>query len=443
MNYHLWYKVDNFRYIRQAISLNKNLKSKSCGDNKNYIFNTLNEEARNSLVSKIKFDKDKDYFKKLSFDINNSNDYDNDDDDDYINNFFKKYFKDLMINIYAIDALQVNAIVLLGEIFNICNVIAFDIREKYILVLYDNIIYIILYEKHSYFEIDTKLYDIINKYKHQPKTCNEGQDCLQCTSKDEKYLNYFKYYEIQNYVKNFMQFNTNCKTFDNYDLEMKNKNQVIEMKNKNQLNNLLSNLFANIIRMFFKTPQQVLSNRKTINEDEDCSLSSLSSIDLQQFDTINWQSFWLLPKDYFSWTYHNDKKVYIRSNINFQYNLNCIYTYNINDKHYFDKNKIKIHSLSLLEYFLFYKNYLYVENISLIYHNVIYIDFKNLYFITLNIKKIKDNNVCEFKAISFIPNFSFNGMSNNDIMIPFTNFELSVNYDTLTSRDLYFILSRN
>ena len=132
------------------------------------------------------------------------------------------------------------------------------------------------------------------------------------------------------------------------------------------------------------------------------------------------------PLDYFDWNPNEEENKYCRMYINFQYNLLDIFNYyNNNKRHNNDDDNDKIPIDKLCENLLNFKD-LYINDKSLIDHNIIYIDFKNYYVLKLD---ILEETVCEFKNISFYPNFKHKGkiVTSRDITTPFSNFILKTN----------------
>ena len=370
LDQHLWLKFNENKYIRRDIFYNKNLNNNNDdNDDDNDIFKSCYQKVDEYLSFNISLSP----FKNIAAEKEKKND----DDDDYLNtNYFKNRYKILMKNIYAIDSLSSNAItLLLCKIFDLCNVVAFDLEKEIIIIIRNYKIYIIFYKKdNKYIKLDLSI----------KKKKNDDDD-----DDDDNYND--KYYNIQYEIKEFIR--------------RSDMNFIYNYYNTNKLDKSI-HLTPIPSSLLLSTETTTTTTTTTNNNNNNKKWS-------------NWDS----PKQhYFVWHINKNTNTCSRSCIHFKFNLKDIY----------DKNNKEIIMMSYypiqticenLQNF----NYLYILHEALIYNNVIHINFNKCYFITLN---VIEENVCEFKTISFLP-LSYRGMSSNDLTIPFSNFKIKVSFDKL------------
>ena len=386
----LWRKIKSNKYIRKQIFFDKKL---------NHNINTSNDESF-FMVRYTEFDYllSSKYLYSSKF-FENIMEEKEEREEEYINsNKFRKDYQELMKIIYAIELLSSNDLMLLlSEIFNLCNVVAFDLEQKVIIILYDYKFYVIFYDHHKYIKLDYK--NQINEIKSYIEYCKKEKLF------EYQYSNFFYFDYVQNKVNEFLHSDMNF--IFNY---MKKKNN-----NNNNNNNILKSLieYGKFLLQFplylFSSSSQLpsplltkqistMSNPLPIELPDHVSQQHLSPNNVSE-----------LPIVYMRWIFNKEQQTYIRSCISLKRNLNVICKKFIeNDNNY---------SQDICENLLIW-NHLYIDNSTMIRNNVIYINFKKKYFTTLNI--ISDN-ICEFKNVSFLI-FKYKGKSSNDLTIPSSNF---------------------
>ena len=404
---YLWSKFDNNKYIRQNIYYQINLKKENYLDiysNNKYMLNIIhdnnNNNNNNNKISNTYI------FKHL---LINENENDNNDSNDYINGEFKDNFELLRKSIYSIQKETINVIpILLSEIFNVCNIVAIDLQQKIIISIRNCILYIILYDKFIYISLNLK--HNIYEEKNQNKFHGVSND---------------NYHDIQHHIKRFIKYSLKNKIFHHV-LELHNKR---EKKNDYDLNRILR-LFTKYISIFpVKQQLQSQQQQQYNNNNDDYFKKALQSHSIKSDIFTTWPKSYDI-NDFLSWiyTYNDDCDMYSRRCIHFDYELNDIYNLQNNDNNNNNNNNRLL--LEKIGEKLLYLNHLYVNHKSLIHHNVIHIDFKNYYFIVLNITKKSDNEnrkLCEFKTVSFDPNFGhYRGKNSNNLMIPISSYSLYI-----------------
>ena len=412
---YLWLKFDNNKYIRKDIFYNQNLNLLTNYEDDSEIKNTNNSVDKNKNVNsnnilfKIIYKKVDEYISsKISLNrVFENITNDDDDDDEYINGDFKKNYEILMKNIYLIESLVSNAMpLLLCDVFNICNVVALDLKNKILISYWNCNIYIIFYEKYKYI----KLSDSLNGKENIAKEL---------------------YYEIKHQIEKFLCF-TNIDTIFNF--YMKEKINLIS-----KLKNTLSRGFAIISLPFLSPllplppqPHSILMSSSPFSSPQ--LLVNLPNNNNNSNIQEKWSN-WDDPKNYLRWWYDDDKKTYCRRYIHFKFNLSEIYKYYYINNHNYNEEDLsngqKIISLKRVCENMLYLNHLFINDKSLIDYNIIHVDFKKYFFITLNVIK---ENICEFKTFSFYP-FYYKNKTSNDLTIPFSNYLLTPVFNDLHYSD--------
>lgn len=346
--HYLWCKLDEKKYIRRNIFFKTNLSDYSSA--------TLIHTNVNLKVSFDKIAEEEDRY-------------------DYINSEnFKRCYKKLIMCILAIDSFSSNATLLfLSKIFDLCNVVAFDLMQKIIIILYNCQIYIIFYGKENkYIKLD--LSDTTT-----PSIAN-----VQCIQ-----------HEVQKFIYQF-----NASYIYNYCMTKKYSGDEKSVFNK------FVSLITKSIKYLLPSLSSLPSSVSMIEMSDNCSNDNSNSSNINE----KWSN-WVLVSDFLQW--RTKAETYSRCYVHFKFNLNDIYHIGR------EKTKMKkTYSLKTVCENLLIFNYLYIYNEALIYNNVIHIDFKNYIFITL---KIIEENLCEFTTVSFSPNSSG----------PLSNFIFNVPHDQM------------
>ena len=138
LNRRFWLKFNENKYIRKIIYHNKNLTNDHHRIN-HAEFELCNATANLHLSSQVSSLP----FKEILWE--KKNDYDN-EDDYIIGENFRSYYKSLVKILLAMKSLSGNIrMLLLCNIFDLCNVVAFDLEQDFVVILYDCVIYIIFY----------------------------------------------------------------------------------------------------------------------------------------------------------------------------------------------------------------------------------------------------------------------------------------------------------
>ena len=150
----LWTRYYDKIYIRNLIFCNNKIEIENTKT-----FSITDKNIDEFITDSVYFDKNKDLLFKL-YDDNNIN-------DNYINKEIINYFEILLKNIKYLQYQNSNFILLLDNIYNICQVIALDLNNKYIIILHNKIFYIIFYNEHVYIclKIENNNYDDYDKKK--------------------------------------------------------------------------------------------------------------------------------------------------------------------------------------------------------------------------------------------------------------------------------------
>ena len=463
----LWSKLEENPkiYVRRFIRQDQNLYDKDGEDN--IWFRVVYDSMNRYLLSKIpirSLHHENIVFENISGSVGKEDDDDNDDDDDddyhrdeYINGDFKKNCLNLLKNIYAIDFLPGNAIsLLMGEIFNVCNVVAFDLSQKVIISLHRGNIYIIFYEKFQYIKLNMN-----------PSTSGYGSPLnLKHFLLDSDMDAIYEYYARKNSLTPYVEskFWRSLLSWVKWPLTFMGMWSSPALPPPPPPPTPYPNSHSNF-PFSFSLP------RFEYGDDED-----------GKWQNQKW-SHWDDHKDYLEWHMDKDKMTYSRKCVHLRYNLSDIYNmYCAKEKNdqrgvevidedggrggggeepkketerdphtlpvYKDNTNVdkannnqKVHpnegrinktagvssssSSSPLENIcehLFHFNHLYVNHESLITNNVIHIDFKNLTFITL---KVIYPNICEFRTLCFLP-FYHKDKNGNELMIPFSSYIITM-----------------
>ena len=372
-----WEKIDNSKYIRRCIDFYTNLHNYNNVDD--IIFKVNSKVVDDYLSEKV-----------LSSPFENIIKCDEKDDDDIIINSdsFKRYYVNLIKCLYAIETLSNNdKFVVLNEIFNLCNVVAFDLKQKFIVILYNRQIYIIFYSKNNgYITLNLRENSLITKDYYIQKEMKE-----------------FLCFSNMDYIYEYYKHKTN---FDKEELSSSSSSSIFSK---------IASTFMTIIK-YFSSPSLIVSpplipsrllyfppfNKKA--QEEEAFIYKGDS-----------------PMFYLDWQWDKETNTYSRYCINFESSLKNIY---INE---FKKKRNAYYPLEQVCENLLRFNHLYIFHEALIYNNVIHIDFENYSFVILI---VFDQHECEVMTVSFLP-FYYNGKSSNELTIPFSNFILKFPFNYL------------
>ena len=150
-NRSIWIKLKENKYMRKLIHHDKNIM-----DDQDIKTDT-NFHACSAKVDRyLKFMYRETPFKKIPW--VNDDDINTADDDYILNENFRKSYSSLMKCVYAMKALKANIFMIFTcKIFDSCNVIAVDLENNFIMILYNSIIYIIFYvEENMYIKLNIK-----------------------------------------------------------------------------------------------------------------------------------------------------------------------------------------------------------------------------------------------------------------------------------------------
>ena len=365
--YYLWINIKNKKYIREKIFLNENLSDYY--DNGNTTIKTIYDAYLSKIVSS-----------SLVFEnINGERERDN-----YINSdLFKNNYKFLIKCIYAIDLLSINAsIVLLSNIFDICNVVAFDLHKKNIVIIYNRKIYVIFYEReNTYVELD--LSESISQ-------------------------------SIQSEIENFI-----CQdsfTFDYFCTKYGEKSSAL-----NRFIKYISRLFLLGSVSSLSLPDSLIVD----SLERPIPISQLLTVteSYNHYDDIEQQqkwSRWNRPSDFLEWR-ASKENIYTRNYVHFKF-------LNLRDIYHIEREKIMktttpLYSLKSVCENLALFNHIYIHHDNLVYNNVIHVDFNECSFITLRILK---ENVCMFNTFSFLKE-----KNNQELIKPQSSFIFTVPHEQL------------
>ena len=373
----LWSTFNNKKtFIRRNIFYNKNISScyNDDDDDDDYVENDVIFQPCHKYVDDfltINTSSESLSFKNIA---KNKEESESDSESEYLNTEnFKHHYPILMKTICAIANLSYNILYLtLCDIFNICNVVAFDLKQDILVIIQNYQIYIIFYKRNNdYIKLD------LSKRKLDDDDDDYDDD---------------KHYSLHEEIKEFINQSNMNHIYNYYTFDDKK---------------------FSILRL---PPISLISSSSTpilIKNDQEWS---------------NWDS----PKTpYIQWHINKETKTCTRRCVHFRFSLADIYNNNNSNSSSSSSNdsyKIKNYSIQNVYQNVLNFNYLYIHHEALICSNVIHIDFKNYYFIILN---VREKNTCEFKAINFSP-VSYNGHdNNNNLAIPFTNFIIKVSFDKL------------
>ena len=437
----------------------------------NWIFKILHKE-QNFSVEKNDIVPKKNVFTKL---------FDDDDDDSeimdyYINNIFEKNFTTLTQNLKILKKYhRCNFYLLFGEIFNICRIVALDLKKEYLISIYNNKLYIIMYTKFLYMRLKMENNDVNNDDDDD----DDDDDPAATTTSDNDYDDYdkdvvgtsesFKTLNIYSFVKRFINYNNKSEVLnraiaieeekqeeneeeendDDDDDDEEEKEEVEEKKEEKteestplSLSSLrlpsftiFNGLFGGFFSIFTPSPPLLPSPPPPSPP-----LSQQQQQQLQPHKDViitNWDKWGPMPKDFLIWEYidfnHNDD-IYVRKNIHYKKPIRDIFVYsNIgNDALITNKNP----SIQKLKKCIFYYNHLLLSKNSwlLNYHNVIYIDFSRAIFTTLNVKKNEKNKKLMTKFQTFL-------MSSTDDDEPWMDYEIFVDDDYINYMDYISLIS--
>ena len=401
-------------FSRRCIIPTKNLKKEEEEEDNNnnaYIdhsyFHILGGTKFNKYLTAIgNFYENKIFLNINGYIFNNNNNNNKSEDDKYINGEFKDNFNNLMKSIIAMSLNDTNAIfLLLGEIFNICNVVALDLIDDMIITVFNNTVYIIFFKDFEYISLKMNNF-VIND--------DEDNDIYYNI---RRFIKYYKKNKIRKYISDKVNNiiiiinnkNDTITTNDNIDNLCSTNNNNADSNKKNETENekiLEYNFFSSIVGYFSKFLAYKIVNENDSNEDDD---DDDDDIYVDNDIEKNWSN-WISPISFLKWEYspatiYNKKNIYARSHIHFRYNLCEIYRYHNNATTTTNNNNNSILTIEQVKEKLLYYNHLFINDISLVDNNVIYIDFRNSIFITLNIVVVENGEkLCEFKSISFYPN---------------------------------------
>lgn len=396
----LWIKLDDKKYIRRFIYLDKNLCEISEFNASDVVhLKACYPSVNEYLQSKNVFQPFKNITKKKEKgreEEGKGKDGETEEEDDYINNdYFICYYKTLIKCLCAIDLLSSNArTLLLINVFDFCNVVAFDTKQKIIVIIYNYNIYIIFYDReNTYIKLVLSDVKITNDIRHEV----EQFICLS---------------------------NANC--IYNYYNNVNNSGGGGSSSEKSMFYKFMS-LFLKPIKFVtqllpLSPSHQFLPFDINIENNDDENSNKIET-------KWKWDN-WDMPIDFLEWNVNRKANTCSRNNVSFKVNLRD--TYNVYKENTNCKNNIrKTYPLKDVCKDLLFFNYLYLYHDALIYNNIVHIDFNKFFFITLN---VIEEHVCEFKTVSFFP-FSYNGKSCNELIGPWSNFIFHILYDRLEYSD--------
>ena len=404
----LWEKIDNDRYIRSFIHFNVNLHTYEIVDT---YYNNSDDEEDNDIIFKVNNEIVNDYLSSkvlpspfeniIQCDSSSSSYLKEEKKRDFLDNdSFKYYYVKLIKCLYAVEIFSNNSIsLLLSDIFNLCNVVAFNLKQKFIVILYNQQIYVIFYaRKNRYITLDLR-----------------GK-----TIKD--------HYDIQREIKEFLCHSDMNYIYDYYTVNL----------DKGSSSSSFSSFFSKIINTIMSIINYLSPPSLIVSSPPKLPLIPPWLLHLSPFEKkqekkniekelikncLNEEEDLLM--EYFDWKWNKETKTYSRYCINFQFSLKDIY-----QNAFKKENKYAHYSLADVCENLLRFNHLYVFHEALIYNNVIHIDFENYSFVILN---VLDRYQCEVMTISFLPLY-YKGKSSNELIYPFSNYVLKL----LPFTKLYF-----
>ena len=238
--------------------------------------------------------------------------FSDDDDDDgkkdyYINNIFEKNFTTLTKNLENLKKYhRCNFYLLLGEIFNICRIVALDLKNEFLISIYNKKLYIIMYNENLY--ISLKLEDNADGFDD-----DENNGSL---------------INIHRFVKRFIHYNNKSdvlnrvKAVEEDEDEEEDDEEAVSEPSTPSLSSSSFAIFNTLFGGYFSTstrppPLQQQQQQQTLKDDI----------------ITNWDNWGPTPKDFFTWEYvdYNRNDMYIRKNIHYKKSLRDIFIYNNNN----------------------------------------------------------------------------------------------------------------
>ena len=363
------------------------------------------------------------------------------------NNIFEIFFTTLTKNFENLKkCLRCNFYLLLGQIFNICRIVALDLKKEVLISIYNKKLYIIMYNKNLYMSLKLEDNNNNSDTAAATATATDRFDDDDYNSDDDDDV-----FDDNNGISKSLNIHCFVKRFINYSNKFDVLNRVKAIEEKEEEEN----------------QQEILPSTPSLSSSSSSSSSSLLSSfaifnrlfggyfststppphpPLQQQqqqqeahkDIItNWDNWGPTPKDFFTWEYveYNHNDIYVRKNIHYKKSLRDIFIYNNN----IGNDAIITNKDTSIQKFkkciLYYNHLLSSKNNYnswlLNYHNVICIDFGHGIFTTRNVKENKKSK----KITTNFQTFLIYCPLNDDDEQPWVDYEIFVDDDYINYMD--------
>ena len=147
--YYLWNNIDNVKYIRKNVRVNQNLSSSSSSSSSS---GCATRGGDLQIISNSTIDH------QIYYPLENLKGNDGGGCPLNDNRLFTDNYKYLIKSIYCMKQTTnaaANVILFLSNIFNLCNVVALDLYQNIIIIIYNQKVYIVFYEKQNkYIQLD-------------------------------------------------------------------------------------------------------------------------------------------------------------------------------------------------------------------------------------------------------------------------------------------------